>query len=64
MNSKSVEFEINDFALLRGATVQHSGCLPPEHIQMAWLLGSLIGIAIAITWVSVEFLLARRKPLT
>jgi hypothetical protein len=30
---------------------------------MAWLLGSLIGIALAITWVSVELLFARRKPL-
>jgi len=30
---------------------------------LAWLLGSLIGIAIAIAWASFEVLLARRKPL-
>jgi len=31
--------------------------------SMAWLLGSLIGIAIAIAWASFEVLIARRKPL-
>jgi len=30
---------------------------------MAWLVGSLVGIAIAMAWVLVELLLARRKPL-
>ena len=29
---------------------------------MAWLLGSGIGIGIAMAWVSVELLLARHKP--
>jgi hypothetical protein len=30
---------------------------------MTWWIGSLIGVAIAMTWVSVELLLASRKPL-
>ena len=30
---------------------------------MAWLLGSLIGVAIGLAWVSIELVRARRKPL-
>jgi len=31
--------------------------------SMAWLLGSLIGTVIALTWIFVELLFASRKPL-
>jgi len=45
------------------AGVQHSWLLhPPEHIQMWWILGSLIGAAIGMAWIYIELERARRKP--
>jgi hypothetical protein len=56
----TTNFIINRCILIEGAA---SSALLLGVPLMAWLLGSLIGVAIGTGWVSIELVRARRKPL-